>query len=323
MLAAWRRHGLPEPTPDQIKIATTAAEQLAAFDKMPKGMAEADWTKAKTEFQKTAAAAQLYAVLVPIGAALKNKDCAGAESLATQGLTKYPNSAQVAFYLGSAALCLQKTDPSKTMLAIYEYARAASVDPVAGMVDPKWQASTAAPNIEKLYTFYHGQDAEGLKQLKELSVKTPLPPPDFSIKSKAVLAQEKQDSFEKANPELALWLKIKAQLQAEGGEQYFDSQLKGTGVPQLTGTLVDATPACRSTHLLVAIRANESDPATPEISLKLEKPLTGKPELNAQIKWEGVPSAFTKTPFKLTMDVETAKVEGLKTTPCAPATKKK
>jgi hypothetical protein len=66
-----------------------------------------------------------------------------------------------------------------------------------------------------------------------------------------------------------------------------------------------------------------------EIALKLDKPLTGKVDPGAEIHWEGVPSAFTASPFLLTMDTETAKIQGLKTTPCAgttahrPVTKKK
>lgn len=314
---------IAEPTPEQLKIATMAAQQLAAFDKMPKGMADADWQKAKAEFQKTSKAAQMYIVLVPIGTALRNKDCAAGESLATQALTSNPTSAQVAFYLGSAALCLQKTDPTKAMLAIYEFARAASLDPVAGMVDPKWQQTTAGPNFEKLYTFYHGPDPEGMKQLKELSTQSPLPPAGFTIKSKAQLQAEKQEAFDKDNPELALWMKIKSALVADNGEQYFEGSMKGAALPKLVGVLVDAKPACRPTQLLVAIRGSQDQAMTPEITLKLEKAMTGKPELNAQIKWEGVPSAFTKTPFNLTMDVDGAKVEGLKSTPCAPAAKKK
>jgi len=62
-----------------------------------------------------------------------------------------------------------------------------------------------------------------------------------------------------------------------------------------------------------------------------DKPLalTGKPDLNAEIQWEGVPQAFTKEPFLLTMNTEKGKIQGLKVSPCAvapvhhPATKKK
>ena len=54
------------------------------------------------------------------------------------------------------------------------------------------------------------------------------------------------------------------------------------------------------------------------ITLKLDTPLTGKPEAG-EIQWEGVPSSFTSDPFMLTMDTEKAKIEGLKTAPCAAA----
>jgi hypothetical protein len=58
-------------------------------------------------------------------------------------------------------------------------------------------------------------------------------------------------------------------------------------------------------------------PLQAEIRLKLDKPLAGKPELNAEFQWEGVASAFTRQPFMATMDVETSKLQGLKTAPCA------
>ena len=44
--------------------------------------------------------------------------------------------------------------------------------------------------------------------------------------------------------------------------------------------------------------------------------LGAKPEPGAEIRWEGVPSAFTADPFLLTMYTETAKIQGLKTVPC-------
>jgi len=53
------------------------------------------------------------------------------------------------------------------------------------------------------------------------------------------------------------------------------------------------------------------------VTLKLDAGVSGKPETGTEIQWEGVPSAFSKEPFMLTMDTEKAKVEGLKTTPCA------
>ena len=57
-------------------------------------------------------------------------------------------------------------------------------------------------------------------------------------------------------------------------------------------------------------------PYLAEITLKLDKPLGGKPEPDTEFQWEGVPAAFTKDPFMLNMDTETAKLDGLKTTSC-------
>jgi len=45
-------------------------------------------------------------------------------------------------------------------------------------------------------------------------------------------------------------------------------------------------------------------------------------EPNTEFHWQGVPSAFAMAPFMLTMETETAKIEGLKTTPCGPPAKK-
>jgi len=113
------------------------------------------------------------------------------------------------------------------------------------------------------------------------------------------------------------------------GEEYFNGQLKDSAVPKLKGTVVEATK-CRAKEILVSIPLPGAQGAQkPEITLKLDNPLTGKVEAGAQFQWEGVPTAFTKDPFMLTMDVEKAKVDGLKVTPCAaparkgPASKKK
>ena len=122
-----------------------------------------------------------------------------------------------------------------------------------------------------------------------------------------------------------MWLKIKGALCDTNGEQYFQGSLKGTGIPKLKGTVVEGKPACRSKELLVAVpEPNQQGAPRPEIALKLDAPLTGKPTPGTEIQWDqGVPSAFVKEPaFMLTMDTEKAKIEGLKVTPCGAVQKK-
>src|SRR5262249_43280995 len=80
-------------------------------------------------------------------------------------------------------------------------------------------------------------------------------------------------------------------------------------------------PACRPRELIVAVPLPDAGKSPqPEITLKLDKPLTGKPALQTDVQWEGIPSAFTREPFMLTMDAVAGKVEGLKISACVAAT---
>jgi hypothetical protein len=311
---------LPDATARQLETATAAARLLENYDKIPSGVTPEAWSKARSDLQATARATLLYIALLPITKAMKEKDCATADTMANKAVNQFPESAQVSWYLASANVCLSNSDPQRVSNALYGFARAAALDPVAGMVDPKWQQSTVEPYLRKIYTQYHGADDEGLAQLKMLALRSPLPPPGFTVKSAAEIAIEKQMKFESTHPEIALWIKIRNALATDG---YFDSELKDVTVTGLAGVLVEARPACRPSELLIAVRSPDSAqlPA-PEIRLKLSRPLQGKAELSLELRWEGVATAFTKKPFLLTMEVDPAKLQGISTTPCAPPVKK-
>jgi hypothetical protein len=315
---------VPDPSSEQLGTADKAAHRLLTYDTMPQGVTAEAWPSLRTDLQTAAHAALLYIALVPIAKALKTDNCSAAEAASMHSLESYPESAQAAWYLASAELCLYKTHPEKAPSALYELARAAALDPVKGRVDPKWQQTIAAPTLEKIYKQYHGDDPQGLMQLKELALKSALPPPGFALKSATEIAQDKQAEFESKNPELALWMKIKDALSDQNGEQYFLSEMKDANVPQLYGVLVEAKPECRPRELLVAVRTPDASAALrPEITLKIDAPLQGKPDQNSAFRWEGVATAFTKNPFMLTIETEAAKITGLKTSPCAPAPAKR
>ncbi len=301
---------LPAPSPEQAATAGKAARQLLTYDKKPEGLTDESWTQVRGQLQTAAKASLLYLALLPGTQAMQKNDCAAAETALTRALEDNPDSSDAAYSLGRAELCLYKTKPEKVSAAIYEFARAAAVDPA--------KQATIAAYLEKVFEQYHGKDPEGLRQLKEQAAKSPLPPAGFHIKSITEIADEKQAEFEKSNPQLALWMKIKGALADTNGEQYFASSLQGTEVPQLRGVLVEAKPACRPKELMVAVPLPDAQQPLPaEITLKLDKPLSGKPEPNAEFQWTGAPVAFNKTPFLLTMETETAKIDGLKLTPCA------
>jgi len=314
---------LPNPTPEQMALGEKAAKELLdylptffAADKKPANTPDQAWAQARGQLETAAKKSLIALSLLPGNQAMDKKppDCVAAEDAYKRGLLVYPDSSMHAYKLALALRCQQKESPDKIPQAVYEFERAAVIDAtLGGGADPK-QIQTFADNA---YATVHGS-TDGLDQLKQQAKNAPLPPAGFTIKTATQIAQEKEQQFEQSNPQLALWMKIKGQLADTSGEQYFNDQLKNSAVPQLRGTLVEAKPECRPKELVVAVPLPDAaQPLRGEITLKLDAALTGKPDLNKEFHWEGVPSAFTKDPFMLTMDTEKAKVDGLTMTPCA------
>jgi hypothetical protein len=332
----------PSPTAEETAAGDKAAHGLLDFvptyfvaANKPAATSDADWTKTATDLS-TLANATLRVIAMRPGMELLQKYrtekdvkyCEPAEASLTKALQQFPDAAIIAYNLASAALCQRAAKPEKIPVAIYEFARAAATDPsLGGSADPK----AVDTYLTTLYTNYHGKDDDGLKQLKELAAKSPLPPADYKLESSTDIDKRKEEEFRAKYPQLALWLGIKSQLSDTNGEKYFDDQLKGSAVPKLKGVLMEGRPECRSKELLVAVPEPDQT-GTPQsvITLKLvadDKPdaLTGKPDTGAtvEIQWEGVPSAFTKEPFMLTMDTEKGSITGLNMTPCAAPPAKK
>jgi hypothetical protein len=304
------------PNEDKIAFAESAAHRLIEFEN-PDNVGAAAWAQASKDLREAATDALLYVHISRSAAARSRNDCLSAEAAANRAIEIYPESIQAAWYLAMAELCLQKTDPKRASFAIYEFARAAAIDPAKGKADAKWQDQVAKPNLVKIYNQYHGEDAKGLAELKTAALASPVPPADFRIQSDAELKQQKQAEFETKNPEIALWTRIKAQLSGPDGESYFISGLKDSALPRLRGVLVEAKPVCRPTELMVAVRMPGNTEIPPaEIALKLDKPLEGMAEKGAEFGFEGVPSAFAPSPFQLTIRVEAQRIDGLEVHAC-------
>jgi hypothetical protein len=227
--------------------------------------------------------------------------------------------------IAAASLAQQSVSPAKTQQALFYFARAVSM-PVGGIGQLDAAGQKALDDyLKKAYTTIHGSD-EGLADLKAMASKATEPPADFKVKTASEIAAAAEEEFRTKNPRLAMWMNIKGQLADANGEQYFTDQLKehdlsgDNGAKLLRGTLVEAKPACNPKELLVAVpMPNSTATPTPEITLKLDAPLKGKPEAGADIQFNGVPAAFVKDPFMLTMDSAKDKIDGLTLTPCAAA----
>jgi tetratricopeptide (TPR) repeat protein len=308
---------IADPTPAEIATGQAVARRLMNLERRPPGVSDADWATVRSGVQGPAKGALVYLAMLPGVRAMtaKPQDCPAAQVAFEKALEDYPDSSASAYNLGTAFTCQKKY-----ALAIYEFARAAAVDPTLGGTQ---DANRIRSLVDDNYKKIHGSD-EGLDRLKQQAKQSPMPPAGFEIKTAAEIAAEKEEEFSRSNPQLALWMKIKAALADSGGEQYFESQLKNSAVPPLKGTLVEAKPACRPKELLVAVPLpNAGPPQQAEILLKLDKPLTGKPETGTEFQWEGVPSAFSASPFLLTMDTATATLQGLQSAPCAVPVRKK
>jgi hypothetical protein len=324
------------PTPDELATGLKASQLLADFgkiffapEKKAATMSAADWAAGLKQIEDQAQSTQFAVALYPANSTLKANatdpaTCAAAEPLFRKASEQYPNSGALAQQLASVARCQQTKDPTKVQQALYYYARAV-VDPVGGVggLDEKSQKALD-DYLKRIYTTIHGSD-EGLAQLKELVAKSPNPPDGFKVQTASEIAAAKEEEFRTKNPRLAMWMSIKGQLADTNGQQYFDDQLKEhdmsgeNGAKLLRGILVDAKPACRAKELLVAVPLPDATGTpVPEITLKLDPALTGKVETGGEILFNGVPAAFAKEPFMLTMDSSKDKIDGLNITPCAP-----
>jgi hypothetical protein len=353
--------GTGNPTPAELETGTKVSNLLLEYAKdwfvpanMPSGLTADQWALGLKQMQDTANAAHLQIALYPglsiLGRPTASKDpavCAKAEPALVKAVQDWPDSGQIALQLANTLFC-QRATAEKLQQSLYEYARAVVLAPVPPMgLDPVKQQQTFDDFLKRTYTTVHGSD-EGLAELKESAKNSPLPPAGFKIKTAGERAIEQQAEFAQKNPQLAMWMGIEGQL-SEGGTAYFEGQLKDTdikgekGARALKGTVVDALvktadrPAkstnCNPNVLLVAIPLPGQTGDVAKVKLQmLNGTLKGKVEKGADVQWDGVPSAFTKEPFLLTMDLEDKTKVDVATTACpapaparkgAPAAKKK
>lgn len=316
-----------DPTPTDLEVTEQAANHLltnldsiyAPANKPPE-MKDAEWSRAKPEMK-------VFAQRTTTWIAVQRKDHVRTEGEALKTLALDPNQGQVSYWLAGAMMAQRATKPETYPAALFHYARAAAFDGPGSLV------ATDRKNIRdflvKAYSQYHGSP-EGVEELLALAKTHVMPPTEWAgIRTAAEIEKEKlaaEEAIVRANPMLALWRKIKLGLTGAGGQEYFDSGMKGAllpgnveGVAKFKGKLVSMTPALRPKELVLAIEKSE----TPDVTLKLDGTLPGKMESGAEIEFEGVAAAFSKEPFMVTFDVEKSKIVGWtgKNTP-APTTKK-
>ena len=315
---------LPKPTADDLASGEKAANGILSnentfFDpsKKPASTADAAWAQAKTQ-------AEVLAHTTLGWIALQKKDDATAEKEFTHVLQLAPNSstaggwpvdsAQVSSWLGTAIAheAIQQKKPELYPQALFQFARAASLDQSQGGL-PAAARQSYDTYFVNAFNRYHGQDAAEMTKLRELAKANAFPPADWKIDDINTRKAADEAKFAKENPALALWTNLKNALTAADGQQYFDTNMKGTEVPggaggaqTFKGKLISSKPALHPKQLVLAI----ADGTTPDATLNLDAPLPGKADPGVEIEFAGVPTGFTKEPFEVTFDVEKKKVVG-------------
>jgi len=307
----------PNAPPDSLATVEKAANQLLsnadtlfAADKKPANVSDADWTSAKKSLSTTAETA--------LGLiAMRNKNNEQAETAFHKSLEMDPNAAQVSYWLGTVILA--EKNPAKQSQALYNFARAAAYDG-PGALAPAGRTEVQK-YLEKAYISYHGS-REGLDQLMAQAKTNPLPPADFKVVSKGELvakAAEEENKLAAANPSLAIWKNVKAELTGANADSYFNEKMKGTLFPKMTGKLVSMSPETKPKELVLAIE--DSSGQTADATLKMDASLPGKMDPGSPITFEGTPESYAANPYMVTFSVEKASLSGWKGTNPPPAKK--
>jgi hypothetical protein len=191
-------------------------------------------------------------------------------------------------------------------LALYHFARAASYDGANSL--PAGDRKQLLDYLSGVYSKYHGA-SDGLDKMLAAAKTRAMPPQGFTIQSKSDMARvqiEAEEAAARANPMLALWKRIRQELQADGGATYFENSVKDAAMPRFKGTIISISPATRPKELVLAIE----HPGVADAMLKLDSPLPGKMEPGAEIEFEGVGSSYTKDPYMVIFLVPKSKIEG-------------
>jgi hypothetical protein len=286
------------------KALLDAAPGFFDMSKKPEKIADDAWKKEESNMEKFA-----HRTLGWVD--MQRKANEDAEKELTTVLQLDPNDAEASSWLGTAVALQRKLE--KQSAALYDFARAAYHDGPGALPDAPRKVLQAY--LEKTYVNFHG-DKTGLDALIEAAKKDALPSATFHIESKDEVLAKQEEELKKTNPQLALWVKIKGELNGANGQQYFDSSLKGAAVPppegiegvkKFKGWVVNAVPEKKPTSLILGISGKEMS----EVTLKFEKPLAAVPEKGAEIEFSGAPSAFDADSKMLTFDVEPDEVSGL------------
>jgi hypothetical protein len=300
----------PAPTPqdldtgeqDTLRILDDAGMWAA---NKPPAMSDADWVKTQAPY-KDFAKKNLMAIYL----ARKN-DKRAVDDL-RKLITRDPQMGTATYQLALAMqrIIIAEKTPEKEPAMFWEFARAIDLTGPNGI--PQDVRTGATKFLTDSYTLFHGSTA-GLQELLTQAKDSPFPPDNFSIKSTVDIAKEdaaKDQAEHDKDPITYLWVHyVKAPLQQDGGDAYFESTVKGAGLPPpsdsgmpqfFKGKIVSISPDPKPKEVRVAM----TTPGVVDAILTFDKALEGKMDPGEEIQFTGAAVSWTKEPFTVTFDVD-------------------
>lgn len=224
--------------------------------------------------------------------ALNRKEYPKAESEFVASLKIKGEDAQLNSLLGNVLLA--QKDPEKQSDALFNYARAASYTGPGALPDAtRSQLDTFFVNA---YNRYHGEDPQGMQELRTLAKAHALPPAGFKILSSVERDVAADKKMQEEQPQRYFWTRLKSALTAPNGMEYFDGGMKDALVPTkdqapLKGKVISSTKKSFTLAL--------SDDTTPEVTVVLGKPMKQELAPGTVVEFWGVPQKLTLDPFNL------------------------
>ena len=258
-------------------------KQFVAANKQPQ-VSQADWDNAKRQ-----AVTSSYQTLG--WSAMQRQDNVAAEEQFKKLLELNPSAGQVSYWLGDVVL--KQGNPNKNELALFSLARAAVYEgPGALPPDSRQQVDDY---LTKVYTKYTGTE-EGLMEIKQIAKTQALPSVDLKIESADVRAFKKEQVARKNNPLLYRFIDLKANLTGANGARVWGS-LNGKLTPAMQLYVVSAVPPERPQ----ALRLSSKRGGPVEVVLNLANRLRTGVRSGRAIRFEGVATNISRTPFRLTL----------------------
>jgi hypothetical protein len=286
-----QQHDVPQNLADLQKYCKQGLDAIKANQK-PAGITDADFDKLKKD----------TALIFNGGcgfAALQSRDFQNAATYLRAAVDQEPNDLQNVYPLSTAYLAQQ---PPDTLNGIFYLARAVALAPAGPSHD------AILSYLQKVYQNYHGS-TDGLNDYVLPTAKTATsPPPDWGTKITKYVPptpeQQAHDLVKDKTPDQIKQLSFgEWELVLSAGSPEDQGKVWDVikNVPlQMEGTVIEAVS---NTEIHVAGSEDDIEAKHADITLTMSGPIPAAkvPKAGDTFQFEGTPTAYTATPFMMTM----------------------